>query len=385
MEPKTIVVVGGGYAGIHVIHHMKKIFKHELGKTIRLLLIDKNTYHLRKVLLFKPVVEKADIHIPLKSYCGSQVELLQGEVLTIDSTINSLQLASTQGFQQIHYDYLVLAVGSVVREVDLGKGGVALDGIPSAESIRKQVMDRLADLQRASEKKLRIAVVGGGITGIETAAEMAVWLNRETKNSPIEVQMSLFNTSQRLLPHTPDKVGRRLEQELTQLGVKVIHGTRVDRFHEGILHFTDQSRQQADVCIWTTGLEANPILRQFGLPLATDGRLLVESDYRVTGTSRIYALGDAAHLSDPTTGQVATMTCKEAIPQAERVCKNIRASLEGGRPVLHEQYPPLYCIGLGPDKGLVWSQKWGIDFIVTGRLGEKIRRYTWDQASLVQN
>ncbi|WP_369688963.1 hypothetical protein [Bacillus sp. FJAT-26390] len=68
MKPLTCMIVGGGYAGINAV----KAIRESLGEgahaqNLRIVLIDKQPYHLRKVLLFKPASGEADITLPLKS------------------------------------------------------------------------------------------------------------------------------------------------------------------------------------------------------------------------------------------------------------------------------------------------------------------------------
>jgi NADH dehydrogenase len=90
---------------------------------------------------------------------------------------------------------------------------------------------------------------------------------------------------------------------------------------------------------------------------------------------------------DRKTNQIDGMTCKEAIPQALRLSK-ILTNLLLNRPnkITHKGIPVKgYCISLGPNEAFLWVQKWGIDFVITGKMGLHVRKITWDQASLVSN
>jgi len=73
MKVLTCVIVGEGYAGIHAVKSIRKAFQKKIGKrTFQLILIDKNPYHLSKVLLFKPTAGDEDITIQLTTVnaCG---------------------------------------------------------------------------------------------------------------------------------------------------------------------------------------------------------------------------------------------------------------------------------------------------------------------------
>jgi NADH dehydrogenase len=132
---KTMVVVGGGYAGINLITAMKKEFHSELKKNLRIILIDKNSFHFMKVKLFKGIVNEnvSDLHVPLKQYCGSVIEFIQGELIAVHREDKKIQINSKDG-EIIHLDYdkLILAVGSVLREVDSLRGGITLNNLKTA-------------------------------------------------------------------------------------------------------------------------------------------------------------------------------------------------------------------------------------------------------------
>lgn len=90
MQELTVVVVGGGYAGIHAVKAIQDTLK---GRPVHLILIDKEPCHLRKVLLFKPAAAKTDIAIPLKSLFPEGVDCLQGTVLSVDGGAKTLTYA----------------------------------------------------------------------------------------------------------------------------------------------------------------------------------------------------------------------------------------------------------------------------------------------------
>jgi NADH dehydrogenase len=66
MKQITCIVIGAGYAGINAVKAIQKTFGEQAGaKAPRLILVDKQPYHLRKVLLFKAAAAEANISIPL--------------------------------------------------------------------------------------------------------------------------------------------------------------------------------------------------------------------------------------------------------------------------------------------------------------------------------
>jgi NADH:ubiquinone reductase (H+-translocating) len=328
---KTIVVIGGGYAGINLIEVLKKEFHEEIKKSIRIILVDKNDFHLKKVKLFKGIVNEnvSNLKVPLRNYCSSNIEFIQGEVIAVYPTDQTVHISSVEG-AMIHLDFdrLVLAMGSVVREVNSESGGITLNDLQNAKFIRQHLLG----MMESPKSKLRLAIVGGGVTGIETAAEVGAWLKNETKKEGMKqksIEIYLINNKQRILDEAPVKISERLENRLIKQGIHVMHNKRAEKFSDGKVVFSDKSELEADACIWTVGLQPHPSLFNLGLSLTEQGKLQVDSWYRLVESENIYAIGDCVHVVDPISGKAATMSCKEAISQAYRLSKIMKAHLQG--------------------------------------------------------
>lgn len=89
---KHIVILGGGFAGINLLNGLKKELGHSLGKEVKIILVDKNSFHFRKVLLFKSIVEDADLKIPLKRYCIDGMEYIKGEVIACNHSEKEIDI-----------------------------------------------------------------------------------------------------------------------------------------------------------------------------------------------------------------------------------------------------------------------------------------------------
>ncbi|MEW9701055.1 NAD(P)/FAD-dependent oxidoreductase [Paenibacillus sp. SI8] len=385
-----IVIVGGGYAGLNMVNSLLKQFDGQ--SHVRMTLIDKEPHHLRKVLLFQGAVEEKSLAIPFSSYFDGKVEILQAELASVEHEQQLVMLKHTSGRSEaLRYDRLILCLGSKVVSAGPEQGGISLTDMDSSASIRAQLEHGVDSARQASEdaerrRLLSVAVVGGGITGIETTSELVCGLRNKAAAAgldPALVSVTLVNSQARLLEAAPPHVSRRLEKELGELGVSVLHGARAAAFREGAVQLQGGGSISARTCVWTLGLRPNPLVRQLGLAVERNGKLQVDARYHVVGAENVYAIGDCAHVVDPATGQADGMTCKEAIPQAARLAKIIKAELAGDKGPEHAPFTNLFCIGLGPEKGFVWIQKWGLNLMITGKAGRQFRRMTWDMASLM--
>lgn len=393
MKTMTCVVIGAGYAGIHAVKEIRKLFKDQVHKyPLRLVMIDKNPYHLRKVLMFRPAVTNEEIRIPLIKLFPEGVELVQATVSNIIASENKLAYLDASGEEhEMNYDMLVVAAGSVIRQPDPEQGGIALTSLENAQRIRKVW---LANLKQAAvennpserERLMHIAIAGAGISGMETAGELAYYARKDAEGlglDPQAVQIDLYNANQRLFLDGPAKVAIKLEHLLQEIGINIFYNKRVIKEKDGVLWLSNGEKRPVGLCIWTLGLLPNPMLRTIGLPVTSEGYVQVDASYRVADMPGVYSIGDCARIVDPANGNVDGMTCKEAIPQAARLARIMLADLEGRQAPVHESYMKLFCIGLGPDKGLTWVNKWGLDFVITGKLSWKIKKFTWDTASLL--
>jgi|SRR5690625_1105296 len=392
MNDVTCVVIGGGYAGIHAVKAIRKAFSGKSITRLRLILIEKNPYHFRKVLLFKLAAKDEDITIPLKYLFPEGIDIIQATVTKIESKEQKLVYQDSAGIKHtLNYNILILAVGSVVRQPTAELGGMPLLDSDTAVKIRRTWY---ANLKRSvmetdpveRQRLMTIAVVGAGISGIETSAELACIVRENAKKvglDPNNVRICLLNAHSRLFQEGPPKVGNKLERLLSSSGVTVLHSHKVLQEKDGKISFFNGKEMSVGLCIWTLGLLPNPMLWKIGLPLTPEGYVIVDASYRVKGTLGVYSIGDCAHIMDATTGRPDGKTCKEASVQAMRLGKIVVSDLKGGKSHSHKGYMDFFCFGLGPGRGMVWTRLWGLNILITGKLGWYIRKLTWDYASLL--
>ncbi|MEC0307454.1 FAD-dependent oxidoreductase [Paenibacillus lautus] len=394
MKDLTCVVVGGGFAGIHTLKAIQKACHKGLnGRKLRLILIDKGSAHVRKVLLFRPAVSEEGITVPWEQVMPEGTRFIQGRVTGIDKQSMQLSCEDDKGLEhKIHYDVLVMAVGSIVRQAAPDLGGISLTGVEAAERIRERWHSnlRLAAGETDPQEKQRLmsaAVAGAGITGIETSAELVHAMRTEAVKlglDPEQIRVHLFNSQERLFLEGPAKVGHRLESYLIDLGVTIHHGSKVLKEEQGLVHVNVGSPIPVGFMVWALGLAPNPALLSLGLPVTADGQIVVDESYRVKDAPGVYSIGDCAHVVDPASGAADRMTCKEAIPQAARLGGIVHADLIGAPAAKHRSVTEGYTVGLGPGHGLVWSRTWGLDIMITGKLAYKVKSFMWNYSSMVR-
>ncbi|MGO4107005.1 NAD(P)/FAD-dependent oxidoreductase [Paenibacillus sp. YAF4_2] len=395
MKELTCIVVGGGFAGIHAMKAIQKAHRAiGNGQKLKLILLDQQPYHIRKVLLFRPAVSGSNITVPWEQLLPEDTIFIQGSAEHVETENKNLLYIDYEGTQQqLAYDVLVMAIGSVARRLEPEHGGIALTGVSAASQIYDLWQD---NMRRAAEGKskeerqrlLTAAVVGAGISGVETAAELAFAMRAEAGKygfHPLEVKVRLINAHEQLFLEGPAKVSQKLEQDLSECGVTVHHKRKAIREEGGSLLLSDGDLLPVGLTVWTLGLMPNPVLRTMGLPLTGNGQVIVDECYRVPSMDGVYAIGDNAFIVERASGKTSQMTCKEAIPQAQRLGKIVAADLTGGEAPKHKAVMDAFVIGLGPGRGLLWTHKWGLDIIISGRLAYKIKSFVWDYSSMLKS
>ncbi|MGR3932134.1 NAD(P)/FAD-dependent oxidoreductase [Streptomyces sp. BRA346] len=225
----------------------------------------------------------------------------------------------TDDGRRLPYDRLVYALGS--RTADVGERAFTVE---SAAGLHKRLLDGPGEL----------AVVGGGLTGIELAAELA--------ESHRDWRVRLLSTGEVGGGLSPG--GRaHVRTVLTALGVRIEEGHRV----------ADPADVDADTVVWAASMTANTQLAEdAGLALDPAGRILVDADLRSVSRPGIYPVGDAAAITSPLAGPLR-MACATALPTASHAASAIIAEARGRQPKPLAFRYVLQCVSLG--RGTGWS------------------------------
>jgi NADH dehydrogenase len=309
-----------------------------------ILLIDKQDRFLFSPLLYELVSEEMqswEIAPPFAELLqDTQVNFQQGIVTGIDIPQKQVYL----DFQApISYDKLVIALG----------GQTPLDFVPGARDYAIPFRT-LADAYRLKEalktklathpEKVRIAVIGGGYSGVEVACKLADHLGEQSrvriieKTNTILAQSSEFNRQVAQNALEKRLIWLDLETSVEEIGsdyVRLKYKEKVDTI-------------PVDIVVWTVGNQVSDLIKS--LPLKHNSRGLVTTNnyLQSVDNSEVYILGDVADCHD-VTGQQIPLTAQAAIQQADYCAWNLWASLKG-KPLLPFRYQSLgEMLSLGVD------------------------------------
>ncbi|MFG1963319.1 NAD(P)/FAD-dependent oxidoreductase [Nonomuraea sp. NPDC049028] len=310
-----VVVLGAGYAGVYVAGNLAR----------RLSPVDTEIIVVNAVPDF---VERLRLHqlaagqeIETQQladvFAGTGIRLRVARVTAVDSEGQVVTVADADGGGELGYDTLVYALGSHVA--DSGVPGVAehafnVAGRPSALRLR----ERLDGLGRRGEGG-SVLVVGDGLTGIETAAEIA-----ESRPGLSVALVARGELGARL------SAGARshLRRSFDRLGVTVLEHTSVEAVEATRVLCADGTALASDATVWTAGFAVNPIAAAGGLEVTENGQIIVDRTMRSVSHPNVYAAGDSAYAIGDN-GRPLPMSCASAGFTSMQALAAILAQLTG--------------------------------------------------------
>jgi NADH dehydrogenase len=347
-----IVVVGGGAGGLELVRRLGAKYGR---KRHDIILVDKNLSHIWKPLLHEVAAGSLDANLDevgYRAHCYRWgYRFFQGTLAGIDRAGKTITLApvfdkdGTEIISDhvIRYDYLVLAVGSVSN--DFGVPGVAehclyLDARDQADRFRTKLLNHCLRVSRAmmndpeADERVRVAIVGGGATGVELAAELYNAAGA-LRHYGLEVfdesrlEVTLLEAGPRILPALPERLAEAATHELQVLGVEVATETQVIRAERGKLFTKCGNTIEADLIVWAAGVKGADFLAELGLETNRRNQIVVDATLQSVTDPDIFALGDCCSYT-PEGGQVPIPPRAQAAHQmADTVFDNLKRKQQG--------------------------------------------------------
>lgn len=293
--------------------------------------------------------------VPLSAALHRRAQLVVGSVASIDAAGQAVHLADGE---IISYDHMVYAVGSTSRldHIDGAREhAFAVAEYDSAQALRQRVATMPAGAP--------MVVVGGGLTGIETAAELAEQLP--------QLSVTLISSG-RIAEGLGEKARTRILRALVSHSVDVIEGNRVTRVDERMVELADGQVLGAECVVVATASAVPDLARRSGLPTDASGRLLVDETLTSPNWPSIVGAGDAVSID----GAPLRMSCQAAIPLGAHAADTILRRIEGKTPKAVDPKFVGRCISLGRRAAVVQRTDLGDrprDTVVGGRTGALIK------------
>lgn len=314
-----IVVVGGGYAGTIAANRLRK------RDDVNVTLVNPRPRFVDRIRLHQFVAGTGEATIDYSSLLGAGIELVVASATRIDTAAREVRLTSGR---DLDYDYVIYAVGSA---------GVIPTSVPgAAEHANSMVEWESAKRLRAALDELPsdapLTVVGGGLTGIETAAELAEQGWRVT-----------LVCGDMLAPALSTSTRRSVAQWLSRHGVTVVEEAGVTEVRPDAVVLADGQVHRSALTIWAAGFAVPELAAASGLRTDELGRLLTEETLTSICDDRIVATGDASAPS----GQPLRMSSQSAAPLGAQAADTVLSHIAGAEPRVIDFAFTGSCVSLG--------------------------------------
>jgi NADH dehydrogenase len=352
VEKKTqIVIVGGGAGGLELVRKLGRRFRR---KHFDIILVEPHATHIWKPLLHEVAAGSLDANLDEVGYREHArrwgYRFFQGRLDSIDRAARAIAIAPLLdedgaeiiGRQTIRYDYLALALGSVTNAYNTPgaeQNCIFLDDRDQADRFRLKLLNQCLRVSRqmsadpSSDAHVRIAIVGGGATGVELAAELynaAAGLRHYGLEvfDESRLEISLIEAGPRILPALPEKLADAAREELEALGVRVLTGARVAEVTSAGIVTASGETVAADLRVWAAGVKGPNFLQGIGgLETNANNQLVVHRTLQTTRDERVFALGDCSACPRDD-GKFVPPRAQAAHQMADTVFANLCAQME---------------------------------------------------------
>ncbi|MEU4508748.1 FAD-dependent oxidoreductase [Nonomuraea wenchangensis] len=327
-----IVVLGAGYAGANTAGRLAKRLHRD---DVEITLVNGDPEFVERVRMHQLASGQDLRPRPLREvFAGTGVQVKTARVTAVDVEGKTVQL----GGETLAYDTLVYALGSTIAD----------HSVPGVAEHAHNVAGKQAALRlRARLNELKpgatVLIVGGGLTGIEAATEIA------EAHPGLKVAIAARG---RVGGWLSDKAQRHLRGALDRLGITVHEQVDIARAEADGVVTGAGSEIRAEVTVWTAGFTVHPIAAATTLKVSDTGRIVVDAGMRSVSHPDVYAVGDAAY-AEGAGGKPLRMSCASANPMAWLAADVIAARLTGRKVPETTIGYSVQCISLGRRDGII--------------------------------
>ncbi|HEV2811972.1 MAG TPA: FAD-dependent oxidoreductase, partial [Solirubrobacteraceae bacterium] len=257
-----------------------------------------------------------------------------------------VRVATREGHEEdLHYDHLIVALGSVSRTLPipgLAEHAMGFKSLPEAIGLRNRLVSHLEmaetlETPQEREPYLNFVFVGGGYAGVEGLAELQDFAADALEEYPRcrtqGMRWVLVEAAERIMGEIAPELAEFCMRELRGRGIEIRTRTTLEEVTGTAARLSDGETIPTRSVCWTAGVRPHPVVERLGLPLTDRGRIEVDRFMQVTGHDRVWAIGDAAAVPDPAKGykEPCPPTCQHSLRQGRDVARNVAAAIGTGR------------------------------------------------------
>ncbi len=302
MDKKRIVVLGGGYAGVHAAKRLAKKLK-KFRDRVEITLIDRNKHHILMTELHEVAGNRVDedsVKISFERiFAGKRVNVVRDEIKTIDFKKQILEGSKAS----YPYDQIIIASGAESTDFNIPgikENAFFLWSLQDSIRIKHHIRETVREASYISDpvekkEKLTFVVAGGGFTGVELTGELLEWLPILCKQFGVDYKdVTLMNIEalENILTMLPEKPRNKAVAYMKKKGVIVRTNSLIVNANEDSLTLKDGTVIKTKTLIWTCGIRGTKFCHELDL---TDGRVQrkqVDQFMKSPDYENVYLAGD---------------------------------------------------------------------------------------------
>ncbi|MEK7659159.1 MAG: FAD-dependent oxidoreductase [Patescibacteria group bacterium] len=384
----NILILGAGFGGIAAALKLEK----KLGRNsdFKITLSDRNNFHLFTPSLYEVATVYGLIEDNFNQYLRGSVaipinEILKGKKVNfVQAEIKEINLedkvVATGGGAKLSFDYLVIALGGETEFY--GIPGVReyaynLKSVDDAVAIYKKIND-LYKTDKA-DRTYKIAIIGGGFTGVELAAELGCCVGKiieEHKLSRTCTTISLFQADQNILPAVTEKARKTIEKRLKDEMVRIYINSLVKEVGPDYIKIGDGGGAlNFDIVLWAGGIRGSRLLESLDLKLTKKNTIEINEFLQAKNSNesvndKTFVIGDSAALIDSKNGRLVPAMAYVAFNQADAAAENIINHIKNHK---LKAYKPFYDVWIAPAGGK-WAYFHYKNFNIAGFWGYLLKQ-----------
>jgi NADH dehydrogenase len=343
-----IIILGGGFGGIEVLNRLQKAFQDDV--RVDITLVSRDNFFLFTPML--PEVSSGSIetrHIvtPIRTFC-KRARFIEANVRSIDLKHKQVIVSHKIGKEAepigqrdhvLEYDYLTIALGGKTNffgNTEIAERSFTMKTVGDAMLLRDHVINMLeqADVEHEDEelkkRLMTFVVVGGGFSGVETVGELNDFVRESIRDyyhnlGGNDAKVILINSGDRLLPEVPAELADFTLRILRTNRIEVRLNTRVSGASSNDIKLNDGSTISSHTLIWAGGVKPDPLVTKISdcEHDQKSGKVISNSYLGLKGWNNVFAIGDCALITDPSTNRPCPPTAQHAIKQAKVAADNM--------------------------------------------------------------
>ncbi len=327
------MILGAGYGGLMTAIHLQRDIQYNEAEVT---LVNKHNYHYMTTHLHEPAAGTAPqeaVKVNIDEIINTDlIHFRKGTVEAIDPKEKRVILHDGE----LHYDYLVIALGSEPETFGiqgLREYAFGITSLNAVRTIREHIEYTFSRYHEEGEQEsyLTIVVGGAGFTGIEFVGELADRMPDLCRQFDIpreKVRIISVEAAPTVLPGFDKELVEYAMERLQAKGVEFRINTPIKSCTAEGIELANGENILSKTVIWTGGVRGNHLLEEAGFETVR-GRVKVDPALRAPGYEDVFVIGDASVVFTkegrpyPPTAQIATQ-------QGENCAKNLLSLLRGG-------------------------------------------------------